>query len=107
MPYSHASLQSTSDSPIPSADLTCELPEHWRARAKDLRHFGAAEGAARAYELAAQELAEWLSDRGDRLLSPTEAAVLVGRHRDTIGNAIRAGRLTNHGAKHRPRVRLA
>jgi hypothetical protein len=31
---------------------------------------------------------------------------LVGHHRDTIGNAVRDGRLINHGTKHRPRVQF-
>ena len=79
----------------------------WRARADDLRRYAAAEEAAQAYEVCAQELTASLSEQFSRLLSVKEAALLTGRHRDTIGNAIATGALTNHGVKHRPRVRYA
>ena len=86
--------------------LLTSLAVLWRSRACDLRRWAAAEPAATAYELAAQELEEQLSAASDRLVGAAEAAALVGRHRDTIGNALRDGRLTNHGGKHRPLVRV-
>lgn len=87
---------------------TCSLSElatQWRARAADLRRWAAAEGAACALELAAEQLEIALAQEADQLLSVAEACALVARHRDTIGKAIRTGRLTNRGEKHRPRVR--
>src|SRR5687768_11770501 len=86
---------------------SAELPALWRAQANELRRLAAAECAARAYEDAAAQLEEVNSQRDDELLSVRDAAALVGKHRDTIGNALRHGRLTNYGARHRPRVRTA
>jgi len=83
-----------------------DLPVVWRAQASELRRVAAAECAARAYEDAAAQLERAARQADNTLLSVRDAAARVGRHRDTIGNAIRDGRLTNHGAKHRPRVRL-
>jgi hypothetical protein len=74
-------------------------------RAADLRRWAAADGAACAWERAADELEKVLRAEDDQLLSVVQAAVMTGRHRDTIGAAIRGGRLTNYGEKHRPRVR--
>src|SRR4029453_7395855 len=88
-----------------TAPALSELASAWRTRAADLRRWAAAEGAACAYERAAEELLELLTPRDDELLNLAKAAPGVGAHRDTIGTAIRAGRLTNHGAKHRPLVR--
>jgi hypothetical protein len=87
--------------------LLHELPTSWRALAGDVRRWAAAEGAATAYERAADELESALHAEGDKLVTVAEAAALSGRHPDTIGGAIRDGRLTNHGVKHRPRVRRA
>lgn len=84
-----------------------QLPLTWRERAAHVRRWTADEGAARAYELVAQELDEYLAEQADQLYTIAEAAALVGRHRDTIGKAVQDGRLTNHGVKHRPRVRHA
>lgn len=81
-----------------------DLPAQWRTRAADLRRWAAAEGAASALERAAEELEMSLVEQSSRLLGVTDAANLVGRHRDTISNAIRDGRLPNHGTKYRPRV---
>jgi hypothetical protein len=83
------------------------LAARWRARAAELRRWAAAEGAATALERAAEELEHTLRVEGDNLLTVTQAAVLTGRHPDTIGSAIRDGRLTNRGVKHRPRVQKA
>jgi len=84
-----------------------DLAITWRERAAELRRTAAAEAAARAYEVAADELTAMCTQQGDRLLSVAEAAALVGRHRDTVGNAIRNGRLQNYGGKFRPRVKFS
>jgi hypothetical protein len=89
----------------PPTSTLAQLAAGWRTRATDLRRLAAAEGAARAFELAAEELQEWLTTWDNQLLNVADAAQAVGRHRDTVGNAVRSGRLTNHGTKHRPRVR--
>ena len=83
------------------------LPTIWRERAGELRRIAAAEQAARAFETAANDLEQALTSQGDRLLGVKEAAALVDRHRDTIGNAVRDGRLANYGSKTRPRVKFA
>jgi hypothetical protein len=82
-----------------------ELPASWRARATELRRWAAADGAASALERAAEELEQRLAQEAGQLLNVAQAAALTGRHRDTIGGAISAGRLTNHGRKGGPRVR--
>lgn len=96
----------TQQSTVSARQPLSELPSAWRTQASELRRVADAECAARAYEDAAAqlELATRLVD--NVLLSVADAAARVGRHRDTIGKAIRDRRLTNHGAKHRPRVRL-
>ena len=83
------------------------LPTLWREQATELRRIAAAEQAARAFETAADDLEQALTSQGDRLLGVKEAAALVDRHRDTIGNAVRDGRLQNYGSKTRPRVKFA
>ena len=89
---------------------TCPSPRDlctaWRERAATLRSWAGADGPARAYELAAQELEASLSAQADRLLGVVEASALFDRHRDTIGNAIRDGRLTNFGTRHRPQLKF-
>lgn len=62
--------------------------------------------AAFAYDRAADKLEAALVAQGSRLLGVRDAANLFGRHRDTIGNAIRDGRLVNYGEKNRPRLRF-
>lgn len=89
----------------PTSPALSELPSAWRSRAADLRRWGSAEGAAAALECAAGQLEDALRLEGDPLLNVAQAAELTGRHRDTIGGALRTGRLTNCGEKHRPRVR--
>jgi hypothetical protein len=95
---------------MPTADAnrkvasSTDLPAIWRARADDLRRYGA-EGPARTLETVAQELEDSLESQSERLLTVTEAATLAGRHRDTIGTAISDGRLANRGTKNRPLVR--
>jgi hypothetical protein len=88
-----------------NAPSIAELPPLWRARALEVRRYGAAEGAACAYELAAMELEQCSKSQADRLLAVGEGAALVCRHRDTIGAAVAAGRLANHGSARRPLVR--
>jgi hypothetical protein len=82
-----------------------QLPEAWRARATELRRLAAADGAARAWECAAQELAAALAQQADELLSLAEAAEISGYHPDSLGRLIREGKLANYGTKRRPKVK--
>ena len=84
-----------------------DLPPMWRARATELRRWAADNGAATAFELAADELEQASRVEADTLLTVAQAAALTGRHPDTVGSAVREGRLTNRGVKHRPRVQQA
>jgi hypothetical protein len=92
---------------VEQAQSIDNLAAWWRVRAAELRRLAAAEGPATAYERAADELEAALLAEGDKLLTVSQAAALTGRHPDTVGSAIRDGRLTNHGVKHRPRVQRA
>lgn len=88
--------------PPPSA-----LPNLWRSLAAFLSADLGAEAQARVLELAAQSLDRSLAAQDDVLLTLTDAGTLVGRHPDTIGDAVRDGRLTDFGRKNAPRVRAA
>ena len=90
-----------------ASDAIRSLVAEWKAAGKDLRHWGAEEGLARAYERCAQQLESALAIVDNGLLSVREAVALTGRHRDTIGKAIANGALTNYGTKYRPRLRYA
>lgn len=79
------------------------LPACWRARAVDLRAYGA-DTAATTLERVAGELDAALSSASSTL-SLTEAARQSGYTADHIGRLIRNGSLPNVGRKHSPRVR--
>lgn len=81
-----------------------DLPGHWREHATGLRGF-AAEGAATAFESAANELEEALrSSEGEELTVP-EAAQVSGYSERRLRELLAEGSLPNAGAKGRPRVR--
>jgi hypothetical protein len=106
--------QGMADSTSKDGSFTTETPDairvlvtEWNDLAREFRYRGVDEGLARSYELCAQQLRAALAAQDSRLLSVSEAAALTGRHRDTISKALGSGRLTNYGAKYRPRVRYA
>ena len=84
----------------------CLLPQKWRALAEQLREM-AAEGQARALELAATQLDAWFAEIAEERLSLSDAAERVGRKRATIERAVRDGRVRNLGRKHKPLVSAA
>ena len=81
------------------------LPLRWRERAEHLHRFGRAEAAAAIWKLAADELDEALLEQAGELLNLTDAARHSGYSPDHLGRLIRDGKLTNHGARHAPKIR--
>ena len=77
----------------------------WRARAVDLRRWGAAEGAAVALEQAAAELEAALSQLANEPLSLREAALASGYSVDHLGRLVRNGTIPSVGRPNRPRIR--
>lgn len=80
-----------------------QLPERWRDRAKGLEPF--AEGAARAFEMAADDLEGALDAADDELLSPSDAAEYSGVTERTLRTWRADGRIANHGTDTRPMYR--
>lgn len=70
----------------------------WRRRAADLRSWGAPDGVAKAWELAAEELEQ----ASDELLTLTAAAAECGYTADHLGRLVKTGKLPNHGADNAP-----
>ncbi len=81
------------------------LPEAWRARATELRRWAAADSAAKAYEVAANELEEALRTYSDEVLSLTQAADESGYSTEHLRRLVRDGRIPNAGRKNAPKVR--
>ena len=82
-----------------------DLSQNWRRRAEELRPF--AEPAARAFEIAADELEAALREQDGKLLTLTAAAAESGFSPDHLGRLVRDGKLPNYGRPHAPRIRLA
>jgi hypothetical protein len=91
---------------VNSSSTLGDLPAAWRARAEDLKHWAAADGAACALERAAEELERVLKAEAETLLTLTEAAARTGYSRDHIGRLVRTGAVANAGRKNAPKVRL-
>lgn len=83
-----------------------ELPPAWKARARTLRQWAAADEAATAWEAAARELEATLAESGDRLLDLQDAAARSGYSADHLGRLVRQGRIPNAGRLHAPRIRM-
>ena len=81
-----------------------DLVTAWRNRARELEPYAAP--VAVAFEKAADELEAALSAGADAIVPLNDAARRSGYSPDHLGRMVRDGRLTNHGTKHRPRVRL-
>lgn len=82
------------------------LPTQWRALAGTLRAH-AAEGAALAYEQAADELDAALRVQADELLTLEEASAESGFTVDHLSREVRSARIPNAGRKGAPRIRRA
>lgn len=80
-----------------------ELVTAWRDRAHELEPY--AEGAARAFEAAAEELERALSASDNPLLTLEQARERSGYHRESLARMVRQGRLRNFGTPRRPLVR--
>jgi len=92
--------------PRPMVPPLGSLAASWRARAEELRQWGA-EGPAKALERAAAELEASLRAGADEALTLEAASKESGYSADHLGRLVRQGKLANVGAKHAPRVRRA
>jgi hypothetical protein len=82
------------------------LPSTWRARAEELRHYGA-DAQARALEAAAEELEVTLRANGQEPLRLADAARESGYSAEHLAREIRQGRIPNAGRSRAPRIRRA
>lgn len=82
-----------------------ELVSAWRTRAVDLRRWAAAEGAACAWERAADELEATLAAADNAVLSLADAARASGYSVDHLSRLIRDGKIPNAGRTHAPAIR--
>jgi len=80
------------------------LASHWRARAEELRSL-AAEGQARAFERAAQDLADALAREREATLTLEQAAQESGYSADHLRHLVAEGTVPNAGRRGAPRVR--
>ena len=84
---------------------TATPSSRWRSRAKDFRDH-AQEPLARAYEICATELEEWLREQDERPVDLQEAATLSGYSGDHLGRLVREGKIPNAGRQGAPRIAL-
>lgn len=82
-----------------------DLPDRWRAEAELARRLGA-EPQAVVLEKCAADFEAAECAEGKELLNLTQAALRSGFSADALGRMLRDGRLTNHGRKNAPRVRV-
>lgn len=82
------------------------LPPAWKARARTLRRWAAADEAATAWEAAATELESALAESGEQLLNLQAAAAESGYSAEHLGRLVRQGRIPNAGRPNAPRIRL-
>ena len=85
---------------LPLSSLAAE----WRNRAVSLREWAQADGAARAFERAAEELESALRTRGGELLTLTEASREGGYSTRQLSRMIRNGRVRNAGTPTSPKI---
>jgi hypothetical protein len=79
------------------------LADTWRARAAELRAWGAGANAE-TLERAAAELEEAIAAGATELLSLEDAAELSGYTADHLGRLVRLGRIPNRGRPNAPRI---
>jgi hypothetical protein len=80
------------------------LASQWRLRAAQAREL-AAEGAARALEICANELEQSLRLYDEQFLTLADASRECGFSADHLGRLVRNGTLTNFGRRNAPRIR--
>lgn len=83
------------------------LPDEWRARAEQMRRWGAGAEVAHVWELAAEELASAIREAGDEPLTLDEAARESGYSKRRLREMVAEGRVPNAGRKNAPRIRRA
>lgn len=88
-------------------DQVENLPDLFLWLSRFSREYCAAEGAAVAYEKAAELAEQCQKAEGEHFLTYREAGRLVGRSSQTIAKAVEKGRLLNRGRKFAPRVRAS
>lgn len=82
-----------------------EVVALWTARRDELRKLGAIVDGARLCDEFLADLAALAASEG--FVTLTEAARHTGYTADSLSRMIREGKLTNHGRKHAPRVRVS
>src|SRR5687767_9844452 len=82
-----------------------ELRNAWTQRRDEWRRFGVQVDGAKLCEAILNDLDELADGDVDELLTLTAAAAEKGSHPDSIGRAVRDGRLRNYGRRNAPRVR--
>lgn len=81
------------------------LAVEWRQRAQQLREWGAGEGCAAAWEVAAGELEAAIREGKDELLTLQEAATESRYSERRLRELLAAGEIRQAGRKGRPRIR--
>ena len=87
------------DQPTPA-----ELPDQWRALAKQLRRLGA-DAQARILDFCADDLIASFARAGDELLSLRSAAQESGYSADHLARLLREGKIPKSGHKAKPLIR--
>jgi hypothetical protein len=82
-----------------------ELRRHWAQRRDEWRKLGVQVDGAKLADEILEELEHLASADADELLTLTDAAREAQLHPDSIGRAIRQGRIPNAGRPNAPRVR--
>ena len=82
-----------------------ELRALWMNRRDEWRLLGVQVDGAKLCEAILEDLDQLAHANADELLTLTGAANETGHHPDSIGRAVREGRLPNHGRRNAPRVR--
>lgn len=90
--------------PADSSQSLRDLPSRWRNRAASLRRNAAAEQPARAFERAAEELEETLSESMMAPLTLEEAEIESGYSRSHLRRLIREKVLPNSGSDLKPLI---
>ena len=86
------------------------LGSQWRERAAQLRSHAAAEGAARAYEVAASELETALRVNAEEVVPLERAARISGYSKSHLARLVRTGRIHDsrpRGSRGRITIRAA
>jgi hypothetical protein len=82
-----------------------EIRQVWAERREEWRRFGVHVDGVKVCDEFLADLDRVVSEGTEELLTLTGAARVTGFHSDSIGRAIRDGRLPNHGRRNAPRVR--